>query len=149
MGGRFTFFLAVVAIACLVPGQGVAEGSRVDQIEKRVEQLEQRTKPDIGPGTYVLPGLTLVALAVFSALWARSTGRDPWLWLAAGLVFNLFVLIAIWIKHDYDQKKTQAEEVGSWGQLGASIAQNGPADGQHHQPRPTSQQVQLSDQIRK
>ena len=150
MGGRFTIFLAVVAITCLVPGQGVAEESRLDQIEKRVEQLEQRTKQDIGPGTYVLPGLSLVALAVFCALWARSTGRDPWLWLAAGLVFNVFVLFAIWIKHDHDQKKkTQAEQVDSWGQLGASIAQNGPADGQQHQPRPMSQQVQSSGQIRK
>lgn len=150
MGGRFPILLAVVAITCLVPEQGVAEEGRLDQIEKRVKQLEQRTKQDIGPGMYVLPGLSLVAIAVYCALWARSTGRDPWLWLSAGLVFNFFTLFAIWIKHDHDQeKKTQAEQAGLWGKLGVSIARDGPADSQQSPPRPTSQQVQSSDQIRK
>jgi hypothetical protein len=163
MGGRFTIFLAVVAITCLVPGQGVAEESRLDQIEKRVEQLEQRTKQDIGPGTYVLPGLSLVALAVFCALWARGTGRDPWLWLAAGLVFNFFTLFAIWIKHEHDQKKKTrlANLGGDSGFQAGFLAQQQGKPGQTGlekgystqvcQPRKKTQaeQVESSDQIRK
>ena len=122
----------------------------MDQIEKRVEQLEQRTKQDIGPGTYVLPGLSLVALAVFCALWARSTGRDPWLWLAAGLVFNLFVLFAIWIKHDHDQKKkTHAEQVGSTPGNRERVTEAPISELAISRQRGATEQVHSSDQIRK
>ena len=61
---------------------------------------------------FVAPGFEVLALAAFSALWARSTGRDPWLWLAAGLVFNLFALLAMWVKHEGDKEVAQVAESG-------------------------------------
>ena len=108
MGGRLSVFLATIWIVCLVPSRVPAEEGRLDQIEQRVKNLEQKLQSDAGTQfqlwNFVPSGFAVLALAAFCALWARSTGRDPWLWLAAGLVFNLFALVAIWLKHEEDKK---------------------------------------------
>lgn len=108
MGGRLLGLWAAICIACLLPGGGLADEGRLDQVEQRMENLEQRLQRDAGTPfqfwNFVASGLAVLALAAFCALWARSTGRDPWLWLAAGLVFNIFTLFAIWLKHEEDKK---------------------------------------------
>lgn len=115
MGGRrLPVFLAAVAIACLVEGRSAADDRHLDQIEQRVQDLEQRSQQDARtehqPWVYTLPAAQLLAIAAFCALWARGTGRDPWLWLVAGLVFNLFALLAVWAKHEDDKKTAKATQ---------------------------------------
>jgi hypothetical protein len=112
MSGRLAVFLTIIGIACLAPSRSAADDGRLERLEKRVQQLEQRGKQAIGPEVYALPGFTLFSLALFCALWARSTGRDPWLWLAAGLVFNVFALLAVWSKHEADKKMAKTADPG-------------------------------------
>jgi hypothetical protein len=114
MADRFYVVLAAIWIACLVPGRVSAEDGRLHQIEQRVQDLEQRSQQDAGtqhePWVFTLPAVQLLAIAAFCALWARGTGRDPWLWLAAGLVFNIFALLAVWSKHEDDKKTAKATQ---------------------------------------
>jgi hypothetical protein len=116
MGGRFLSLWAAICIACLLPGRGLADVGRLDQVEQRVKNLEQRLQRDSGTQfqfwNFVASGFAVLALAAFCALWARSTGRDPWLWLAAGLVFNVFALLAVWMKHEGDKTVAQVAESG-------------------------------------
>jgi hypothetical protein len=113
MGGRLPVLWAAICIACLLPGRGLAEEGRLDQVEMRVQNLEQRLQRDAEtqyqPWNLVPAGVAVLALAAFCALWARSTGRDPWLWFAAGLVFNIFALLAIWSKHEEDKKTAKVK----------------------------------------
>jgi hypothetical protein len=113
MGGRLPVLWAAICIACLLPARGLAEEGRLDQVEMRVQNLEQRLQRDAEtqyqPWNLMPAGFAVLALAAFCALWARSTGRDPWLWLAAGLVFNIFALLAIWSKHEEDKKTAKVK----------------------------------------
>src|SRR5262245_46091338 len=99
MGGRLLGLWAAICIACLLPGRGLADEGRLDQVEQRVKNLEQRLQRDAGTQfqlwNFVASGFAVLALAAFCALWARSTGRDPWLWLAVGHVFRIFSLVSI------------------------------------------------------
>ena len=130
MGGRLLALWAAICIACLLPGRGLADDGRLDQIEKRVQDLEQRSQQDARtqhqPWAYTLSALELLALATFCALWARSTGRDPWLWLVAGLFFNIFTLVAIWSKHEED-KKTAKVKMTEWADPCESPREGGPS----------------------
>ena len=87
---------------------GTAQDDRIRDLEQRVHKLEKSRDQDdqasSGFGSYLISGLEILGVGAFCALWARSTRRDPWLWLAAGLVFNFFALIAVWIKHEEDKK---------------------------------------------
>jgi hypothetical protein len=82
------------------------------QLEQRVSRLEKgRDLNDQalgGLGAYLISGLGILSVGAFCALWARSTRRDPWLWLAAGVVFNIFALIAVAVKHEEDKKAASA-----------------------------------------
>jgi hypothetical protein len=109
--------LAAVALAWL-PSQGAAQESRLDQIERRVQRLEQNAGLDDSlsrwTSTYFVPGLAILATGAFCALWARSTGRDPWLWLAAGLLFTVFALIAVAQKNEEDKKAKKKCLTDGW-----------------------------------
>jgi hypothetical protein len=106
---RLPVFLATVGILVLLSGRSLAREGRLEQLEKRVLRLEQREKQDVGilerAWSSLWPGFGVLAIAAFCALCARSTGRDPWLWLAGGLVFNIFALLAVWAKNEEDEKK--------------------------------------------
>ena len=43
-------------------------------------------------------GLAILFFAIFCAWWAKSTGRNLWLWFFMGLIFNFFTGIAIIVK---------------------------------------------------
>lgn len=110
MGGRLTVLLATVTIVCLVSGRSVAQENRLDQLEKRVQQLEQSTRPDHRPEAYALPGFFLLLIGTYCALWARNSGRDPWLWFVAGLLFNVFVFVGVWAMASGDEAKQLKKE---------------------------------------
>jgi len=105
--------LVVAALVTCAPF-GAAQDNRIRDLEQRVSNLEKsRDLYDQGSGgigPYLISGLEILGIGVFCALWARSTRRDPWLWLAAGIVFNLFALIAVGIKHEEDKKAASASE---------------------------------------
>src|SRR5262245_21774027 len=104
MADRYPVLVAALCGVCLLYVHGSAQEGRLEQIERRLSHLEQTARSNAGArhpdSDFVVPGVAVLALAAFCALWARSTGRDPWLWLAAGFVFNVFALLAIWAKHE-------------------------------------------------
>jgi hypothetical protein len=116
MGGRHPVLVVALWVVCLLSGRGSAQEGQLDQIEKRLRHLEQISRPNAdtrhAASDFVIPGVAVLALAAFCALWARSTGRDPWLWLAAGLVFNVFALLAVWAKHEGDKKVAKGADSG-------------------------------------
>jgi hypothetical protein len=105
-------WLVVAAVLTSARNSDAQEG-RIRQLEQRVSRLEKGRDLDDqalgGFGAYLISGLGILAVGAFCALWARSTRRDPWLWLAAGVVFNFLALIAVWIKHEEDKKAASAE----------------------------------------
>ena len=87
-----------------------AQESRVRELEQRVASLERdRARGDVlgTLGGYAASGFWIGSIALYCALWARSTGRDFWLWLAGGLVFNVLALLAIWSTIDAEHKASQ------------------------------------------
>ena len=78
-----------VLLALSVPMPIPAQDSRVRELEQRVASLERdRARGDVLTSLvgYVASGFGIGSIALFCGLWARSTGRDFWLWLAGGLV---------------------------------------------------------------
>ena len=94
---------AILNVAAASP----AGDDRIRDLERRIDRLE-RAGADGAWNSLILTiasGAELLAVGGFCAFWARGTGRDPWLWLCAGAVFNFMALIAVWAKHDDDKKK--------------------------------------------
>lgn len=94
-----TLLVWVILAALCVPRSGWAQEDRLRALEQRVARLEgQRSRfvkaLDDLKGALFTVG-TALAIGAFCAAWARSTGRDPWVWLAAGILFNVFTLLAI------------------------------------------------------
>jgi hypothetical protein len=116
----FPILVAAVITVWLAPGDGAAQDVRLNQLERRVQALEQGAEENgslIRSATsYLYPGLGVLLMGTFCALWARGTRRDPWLWFVAGLLFNIFALFAILIKHEDDKKlKKAAQDSGTMG----------------------------------
>jgi len=110
---RFLLLLPLVASLALAP-DALAQNDRLKQLEERVQSLEQNIQRDHAPSDktrwdYVVPLIPFpLILALFCALWARTTGRDFWLWFVAGLLFNLFALIVLAVKHRQDRAAERA-----------------------------------------
>jgi hypothetical protein len=87
------------------PARAQAPSSPIADLEKRVHDLETKhTRHAEGAAAVVAPVLWMIGCGLFCARWARTTGRDPWLWLGAGLMFNVFTLFAVLSKHEEDKK---------------------------------------------
>lgn len=107
----------VVLAALCVPRQGWAQEDRLRALERRIARLEGQKSGfvkvlDDLKGILFTVG-TALATGAFCAAWARSTGRDPWVWLTAGILFNVFTLLAILSissKDEEDKKRLKATE---------------------------------------
>jgi hypothetical protein len=89
---------------------------RLEKIERRLTQLEERVGAADGPFDFIKvfnPAVfPILGIGLFCGLWARNSGRDFWVWFAAGLVFNIFTLIAVLDAHEKDKKaKKNAEKL--------------------------------------
>jgi hypothetical protein len=113
--------ILLAVLGASASGQEKSADSRMDALEKRVQQLEQKDNregwivPRI-PDMAFPAGFFWLGVGVFCGLWARSTGRDPWLWLVAGLTFNmltLFVIFHLWSEDEEAKKKKKAAEFAS------------------------------------
>ncbi len=93
-------------VVLVTPQLSAGEDTRIRDLEQRVGRLERERSEAASSGNILgVPFASGVEVLAVGALWARGTGRDPWLWLAAGIVFNLLALLAVWAKHDEDKKK--------------------------------------------
>jgi hypothetical protein len=105
--------VSVGLMACARPVLG--QDDRLQKIEQRLNALEQRLPAannslDSIKG-YFPVALPVVGVGLFCGLWARSSGRDFWLWFVAGLVFTIFALVAVADAHEKDKKaKRDAEK---------------------------------------
>jgi len=111
--------IAIALISVVIMAQArtaLAQEHRLQKIEDRLNALEHR----VGAGNnssdsvtgYFPAALACLGIGLFCGFWARNSGRDFWLWFSAGLVFNVFALIAILIANDEDKKakKVSANE---------------------------------------
>jgi hypothetical protein len=88
-----------------IPARAQDPASRLADLEKRVHDLETKHSRNAeSDAAVVVSVLWMIGCGLFCARWARSTGRDPWLWLGAGLIFNFFALFAVLSKHEEDKK---------------------------------------------
>ena len=109
MHKRTMIGIALVTVAAMAPARAaMAQDDRLKKIEERLNVLEERTASANGPfdsiKTYIPGAFAILGIGLFCGLWARNSGRDFWLWFVAGLVFNLFALIAVASRHEEDQK---------------------------------------------
>ena len=95
--------LSVVFMAQARPG--MAQDERLQKIEQRLNAVEGRVAN--ANRAYIPAALAVLGLGLFCGLWARNSGRDFWLWFVAGLVFNVFALIAVLDAHERDKKATR------------------------------------------
>ena len=89
------------------------EDANVDQLERRVQQLESDVERLISESRSIEQtqrrllqdsrdvGIVVVLFGAFCALWAQNTGRNPWLWFFLGLFFNaITVFVLLWKNAD-------------------------------------------------
>jgi len=101
MHKRTMIGILLASVAWMAVEQEVrAQDDRIRKLEQRVKALEQRVSDADSPGStmggYLLAAFSLLALAWFCGLWARSTGRDFWLWFVGGVLFNFLALIVLY-----------------------------------------------------
>ena len=95
------WLLAAVVFATAAPLRAAAEPRTIDE---RVTRLEQR----VGRAD-ALVSVSVVA-AVLCAWWAQDTGRNPWLWFFAGLVFSVISLLVLLYKNAAEVRARRAPD---------------------------------------
>jgi hypothetical protein len=106
---RTTIGVVLVSLACAAQARPVlAQDDRIQKIEQRLNALEQRVAAANNSldfiKVYLPAAFPILGIGLFCGLWARNSGRDFWLWFAAGLVFNIFALIEVLDAREKDQK---------------------------------------------
>lgn len=103
--------LGIVLLSVVFMAQArlvVAQDERLQKIEQRLSVLEGRQAAHHNPfgslEAYIPAFFSILGIGLFCGLWARSSGRDFWLWFVAGLVFTVFTLIAVLDAHEKDKK---------------------------------------------
>jgi hypothetical protein len=106
---RITIGVVLVSLAFMAHARPVlAQDDRLQKIEQRLNALEQRVAAANNSFDFIkvyLPAaFPIVGIGLICGLWARNSGRDFWLWFAAGLVFTILALFAVSHAHEKDQK---------------------------------------------
>jgi len=84
---------------------------KLAKLEAKVEIIQNQNESGLDK---IGGALFLIFMGIVAGLWAQSTGRNPWLWLMAGVVFSIFTAIAMILKTDYDGKlKKHKEKINS------------------------------------
>ncbi len=86
---------------------------RVDELAKRVEQLEAQQPQPITQVHRDAGGAALFLFGAFCALWAQNTNRNPWLWFFLGLFFNVITVLVLLSKNSDDRRLARGEPVAS------------------------------------
>jgi hypothetical protein len=121
----------LMVIACLAPPAGAQQSvidslrlriagleSDVSQLKTSVNTLEFRqqtansetesTLDSITSEAYAPVGALLFTIAVFCALWAQNTRRNPWLWFFMGFLFHGITMLAMLIKNARGRRRDAA-----------------------------------------
>ncbi len=103
-------FLSIIAMSCFAYAQDdyASLESRIRNLENKVNNLESKVTSqgfDMRNLRSSLDdaGIVLFFFAVFCALWAQNTNRNPWLWFFLGLFLHLFTAIALLYKNAVDK----------------------------------------------
>ena len=111
MHERTKIGIVLVSVVFLAEARPVvAQDEHLQKIEQRLNAVEERVanaNSSFGFIAFIPAALAVLGLGLFCGLWARNSGRDFWLWFVAGLVFNVFTLIAIFDAHERDKKATR------------------------------------------
>jgi hypothetical protein len=108
--------IALVSILLMAQaGAALAQDDRLQKIEQRVSALEKRVADKGGSLGWIkdyAPATPILGIGLFCGLWARSTGRDFWLWFVGGMLFNVLALIYLYcaIGDDKAAKRRAAEK---------------------------------------
>ncbi len=117
MSERNVLGMLVVSIVLMTTSRvASAQDDRLQKIERRLDALEQRGVSDGNAWDrfeiLAVSALPILGIGLFCGLWARSSGRDFWLWFVGGLVFNLLALLVLYdaIEKDKKAKRLAAEK---------------------------------------
>jgi hypothetical protein len=76
----------------------VSVDTRLDELQSQVNSL----KTVIPRGSS--EGAALFLYGAFCALWAQNTGRNPWLWFFAGIIFSFVGVLVLLAKNSDDRR---------------------------------------------
>jgi hypothetical protein len=76
----------------------VSVEARLDELQSQVNSL----KTVIPRGSS--EGAALFLYGAFCALWAQNTGRNPWLWFFAGIIFSFVTVLFLLAKNSDDRR---------------------------------------------
>jgi hypothetical protein len=82
---------------------------RIDQLDKRISELESKQRPIITDVHRDAGGAVLFLFGAFCALWAQNTKRNPWLWFFLGLFFNVITVLVLLAKNSDEQRQARGE----------------------------------------
>jgi tetrahydromethanopterin S-methyltransferase subunit G len=103
--------LIILATPCLVQAQDDYSSlmRRIRNLESKVSHLESKVMVqefDIRRVREKLDDAAIVLFffAVFCALWAQNTDRNPWLWFFLGLFFHVVTALVLLFKNAVDRR---------------------------------------------
>jgi hypothetical protein len=114
---RHSLFAVLVPVLLLFLARPVAAQEdvqkRLDQLAKRVDQLEAKQRQPVSEIHREAGGTVLFLFGAFCALWAQNTNRDPWLWFFLGLLFNVVTVLVLLAKNADDRRQARGEPPAS------------------------------------
>lgn len=78
-----------------------------ENLRFRVERLESEIENAIDAEE--IGAMLVFFIGVFCGVWAQNSGRNPWLWLILGIIFNVVALIVLCIKNSRDVFRARGE----------------------------------------
>jgi hypothetical protein len=106
--GTCRLIMALLPFLTFAPTALIAQDQGQVSLERRLDELQSQVnslKTVIPRGTP--EGGVLVLYGAFCALWAQNTGRNPWLWFFAGIIFS-FVTVLVLLSKNSDDRRTPA-----------------------------------------
>jgi hypothetical protein len=97
--------LALLPLLTSAPGALMARDQNSISVERRLDELQSQVnslKTVIPRGTS--EGGALFLYGAFCALWAQTTGRNPWLWFFVGFIFSFVTVLFLLAKNSDDRR---------------------------------------------
>jgi hypothetical protein len=95
--------------------------SRIDQLGKRIDQLEAKQRPPVTEIHRDAGGAAILLFGAFCALWAQNTNRNAWLWFFLGVFFNVITVLVLLAKNSGDRRKARGEPAASGSVIAVAI----------------------------
>ena len=97
--------VALLPFLTLTPRALMAQEQAPVSVEARLDELQSQ----INSLKTVIPrgsseGAALFLCGAFFTLWAQNTGRNPWLWFFAGIIFSFVTILVLLAKNSDDRR---------------------------------------------